>query len=192
MAGRIDYSNEAELQTLQSLGNEMFVLLENHADTENNFTLQNLDFKVSGASQHDREEHIKIAKLQRNLETFLGNLTIAVSAAESHLFYLQSTYFQSEYLYHIFEEETETEPILKDNFTEKELLDNRYEVVVKMNFEIVLVWVKYILEVQSLKENIAMLDDCKHIFETPKFIRIMDVAKNVLSESDYRYILIEL
>ncbi|MEN9521865.1 MAG: hypothetical protein RL065_242, partial [Bacteroidota bacterium] len=86
MAGCIDYKNETSLQMLKSLGREMFMLLDNHAYTENNFTLQNLDFKVSGASQHDREEHIKIAKLQRNLETLLDGLNTLISNDEAHLF----------------------------------------------------------------------------------------------------------
>jgi hypothetical protein len=192
MAGCIDYKDAMMLQALQSLGNEMFLLLENHAYTETNFTLEKLDFKVSGASQHDRDEHIKIAKLQLNLKALLANLNTDVSADESHLFYLQSTYFQSEYLYHIFEEETETEPIIKNHFTDEELLENKYEVVVKMNFEILLIWMKYIIEAQTIAENIAMLNDCKYIFESTKFVSIMDVAKSVLPESDFRYILIEL
>jgi hypothetical protein len=62
----------------------------------------------------------------------------------------------------------------------------------KMNFETLLIWMKYIMEVQSLQENISMLNGCKHIFESSKFIRIMEVVKIVLPEEDYRYILIEL
>jgi hypothetical protein len=192
MSGKIDYSNESELNNLKLLGNEMFMLLENHAYTENNFTLTSLDFKVSGASEHDREEHIKILKIQKKLASDLNNLTIATPLENGHQFYLQATYFQSEYLYHLFEEETETEPIIVEHFTEDELIRNRYDVLTKMNFEILLIWMKYIMEVQSVNENLAMLTDCKNIFESPKFIRIMDVVKNALSENDYRLILIDL
>lgn len=64
LAGKTDYENANEIESLFKLGKEVFTILTTHANDENDVSLKALEERLEGASQHDVGEHIRIHKGQ--------------------------------------------------------------------------------------------------------------------------------
>jgi len=78
-----------------------------------------------------------------------------------HLYYLAFSQFQSQYLDHIFEEETVTELLLQQHFTDEELIQHRTSVMRSFKFPMLLLWLNYIIPAQRDDENVAILSGLK-------------------------------
>jgi hypothetical protein len=65
--------------------------------------------------------------------------------------------FHSQYLEHIFEEETVTELFLQQYFTDEELIGHRNTVMQRLSFPVLLLWLKYIIPAQREEESLGML-----------------------------------
>lgn len=157
LAGQINYSTMEEVAQLQQLGNEMFTLLSHHLQTENEDLLFPLEQRVKGASEHDLHDHEELEKVQSKLEERLSQLNGKQDAEEGHAFYLSFTDFQSRYLAHILEEELVTEKLLLDNFSDEELNENRARIMQKVDFNVLMLSLKYIVPAQSEAENVELL-----------------------------------
>ena len=155
-AGQTNYENPNEVNQLKSLGSEMLLLLEDHVTIENEFILKPLGEKIPGASDHDLMEHEEIEKLQAQLKASM-NLLTGYDQTPGHQFYLDFTRFQSRYLLHILHEETETEKLLWNHFTDQELIHIKMNILKNIPTELQLIWWKYMIPAQNEIENIAML-----------------------------------
>lgn len=156
-AGQTNYESPDEVNQLKSLGNEMFLMLEEHVVIENEYVLKPLEERVPGASDHDLQEHEEIEESQALLKASMSMLSGYDDETIGHQFYLDFTQFQSRYLLHILHEEMETEKLLWDNFTDKELFDIKMNIIKSIPPDMQLIWWKYMIPAQNEIENIAML-----------------------------------
>lgn len=166
LAGTIDYSNEKELAALRLLGEDMFFLLENHLHHENTHTFQLIEKHRPGGAKFEYDDHERVEQIQHDLKRQL-NVTIT----DGHDFYLAACKFQSEYLNHIHHEETITEALLWELFTDEELINHRTEIMKNIDPNVLLKWLKYGIPACSLEGSIGMLKGFKagappEIFET--------------------------
>jgi hypothetical protein len=183
--GCADFQNHSELTQLKVLGREMFTLLNNHAHSENEYTLRHLEERVKGASTHDRQDHEQLEVIQDKLEQQLNGFTGGESSDEIHLFYLDVSHFHSQYLEHIHEEETVTELLLQQHFTDDELMTHRMEIMKSIDFPVLLLWMKYVIPAQPESESLLMLQGLKASAPPGAFEEVLAVIKNEMTPRRY-------
>jgi len=183
--GHTDFGNISDLTALKQLGNEMFILLNDHVHTENEHTLKHLEERVKGASQHDIDDHEKLEKVQTNLEQQLASFTGKETPDDIHAYYLDFSLFQSLYLEHIHEEETVTEILLQQHFTDEELIQHRNAIMQRLPFPVLRLWLKYIIQAQSETESFGMLSGLKMLAPNDAFDEIMATIKTQMSDERF-------
>lgn len=190
--GHTDFKESLQLRKLKLLGSDMFTLLKDHVNTENGHTLKHLEERVQGASEHDRHDHERLELTQDSLEHQLENFTGSESADEIHSFYLNFSMFQSQYLEHIYEEETVTELLLQQNFTDKELFQHRAAIMQKISFPVMLLWMKYTIPAQSEKESLGMLSGLKVSAPENAFEQVLRVIEAGMTTERYKSLIDKL
>ena len=159
LLGKVDLDNSAQLQELEQTGTDMFALLEDHVDSEDNYIFKHLEERAPGSCQPDREEHERLDTLQSELEARFTTLINNKDRDSQYQYYLDFSQFYALYLAHIFHEETEIEPLLHQHFTDEELILHRNEVTAKIPLPLLITWLKNIIAAQSRPENADMLKD---------------------------------
>lgn len=187
--GHTDIAEPAQLKHLKELGNEMFTLLNDHVHTENEHTLRHLEERAKGASRHDREDHERLESIQNSLEQHLKALTGRESPGEMHTFYLNFSMFHSEYLKHIYEEETVTELLLQKYFTDEELMQHRIAVMQRIEFPVLLLWLKYVVPAQPEDASVGMLSGFKANAPKEVFDKVLEVIKGELDAGRFKRLL---
>lgn len=183
--GYTDFTDSRQLQPLKHLGNEMFTLLNDHVHTENEHTLKHLEEKVKGSSEHDKADHERLESIQNSLQQQLETFRGTESNDAIHSFYLNFSMFQSQYLEHIFEEETVTELLLQQHFSDEELVQHRIAIMKKLEFPMLLLWLKYIIPAQSEPESIEMLSGLKSSAPKEAFDTVLNTLKHEMDPGRY-------
>jgi hypothetical protein len=186
LAGQTNFKNEQAVEKLKTLGNELFFLLTSHAHVEDEIILSALEEKLPGASDHDIQDHIKIEKLQHELELHLNSLNTSVTADEAYDFYLKFAAFHSHYLEHTDEEEMVTQKLIWENFSADEQLAMRMSIFAKMKSEDYLTWLKHIIPAQNETENLEMLDAVRVNIPAENFEGILKLLEKNMLEEDFR------
>lgn len=159
--GHTDFSDSEQLKALKRLGRELFALLNDHVHTENEHTLRHLEERAPRSGDHDRDDHQRLEAVQDELQQRLENCNGTETAEFAHIFYLDFSRFHSVYLEHIFEEETVTESLLQQHFSDEELTAHRNAIMQRMDFALLLLWLKYAIPSQQDADNAAMLTGMK-------------------------------
>jgi hypothetical protein len=157
LAGKTQYNNLSSVQKLKSLGSEVFHLLRDHTQTEENFILRPLEEKVPGAAAGDSADHKILDALELALEEKLAAFDGTQTDEEGHEFYLKFTDFHSEYLEHIAEEDRLTEVMMQQYFTDEELIGHQVQIMQQMDFKTLLLWFKFIVPARRSSENKQVL-----------------------------------
>jgi hypothetical protein len=185
LAGSTDYSSPTEISRLKQLGDKVFRLLSIHAKDENEVTLKHLEKRLPGASDHDRQDHELIEKKQEQLEIMHKQINETAEnenelQIRGSLFYTQFNDFHSIYLGHMAEEETVTQQLLWNHFTDEELADHRREILTLNPPGTLLDWFRFVLPAQNPKERAGLIKGFKMNAPSPFFREAMDVIKEVL------------
>jgi hypothetical protein len=183
--GQTDFASPSQLEYLKKLGNEMFLLLNDHVHTENEHTLKHLEERAKGASEHDKADHEKLESVQESLQKQLSGFSGKESSEDIHTFYLNFSMFQSQYLEHIFEEETVTELLLQQHFTDEELMQHRNSIMQRIEFPTLLLWLKYIIPAQSEADSCLMLSGLKVKASKEAFETVLNTIKGEMASTRY-------
>lgn len=192
LAGKTNFRNAEAIEKLKKAGNEMFFLLTSHAETEEKIVLSLLESKLPGASEHDKLDHLKIEKLQHELEIHLNLLSTSVNDDEAHEFYLKFASFFSLYLEHIDEEETVTQKLIWENLSVDEQLGIHTTIVGKMNPETYMIWMKHMFPAQNETENLAMLAAIQKNMPAERFAALMELLEDNMAEKDFSSLKLQL
>ncbi len=184
--GQTNFNHETAVEGLKKAGNEMFFLLTNHAETENNRILNVLEKKLPGASQHDIQDHIKIEKVQHELEVQLNMLDTSASANEVHNFYLKFTSFFSLYLDHIYEEETTTQKLIWENLSVEEQTGIHISIVSKMDPETYFIWLKHMFPAQNETGNVEMLNAIRQNIPEERFELLLGILEQNMGKEEFK------
>ncbi len=185
LAGTTNYTVIEEVERLKTVGDELFTLLKDHADNEEEYLLKPLEKRYNGGGQDDFAEHILIEKEQDDLKNALSELNGTQDNEYGHRFYLQCTHFQGHYLEHIFKEETITEPLLQKYFTDEELLKLDEPVRAKVALATLLLWLKYIAPATGEIENTVLFKQMKAVSPPDLFDSICNVIKPAMGEKAF-------
>ncbi|HYG15264.1 MAG TPA: cation-binding protein [Bacteroidia bacterium] len=186
-AGKTDYTNRAEIDTLYNIGKDVFKMLTVHAHDENNVTLKHLESKAPGASHDNMADHEAIEARQLELENQLEKIYKGpVSATVPSEFYSSLSQYISNYLLHMHSEETDTQQMLWLHFTDEELIGHRMEIMGKMEPEMLKLWIKYIVPAQSFQENTGFMGGFKKMAPQPFFESVMAMLEKHLNTTEFQ------
>ncbi len=190
LAGKTNYGNAAEIETLYLASKELFAMLDTHARDEENVTLAELEMRLPGSTQHDKDDHIEIHEAQHHL---LDLITDIYNTSRSGIdqkeagaeYYLALTEFHNKYLDHISQEERVTQLLLWEHFTDEELIGHRGRIMSKLEPAMLLTWFKYSAPAQSHPERVEVFSGFKKMAPEPFFNQGMGVLKEVLTSQEY-------
>lgn len=190
LAGKTDYSNPQEIESLHSLGTGVFKILTIHATDEDEITLAELEKRCPGCSDHDREDHKKIHVAQEKLETQLSRLynnrrSGGDLTGDGQEFYLSLSEFHGIYLEHTAEEERITQPLLWKHFTDDELAEHRSRIMAKNPPDTLLIWFRFVIPAQSHNERVGLLSGFRKMAPADFFAKGMGVIRRALSDFEY-------
>lgn len=190
LAGKTSYTNEQEVSRLFELGQAVFGILSIHARDENAVTLHELELKVPGASQHDLHDHKKIeamlAELEQQLEKLLQDARQGnASQDEGDLFYMRLNHFHATYLHHMHEEETETQPLLLQHFTDEELAGHRRKIMAGNPPETLLTWFRFVFPAQSQRDNLGLVQGFRANAPQAFFERAVQEIRKYMSKEEF-------
>ncbi len=197
LAGKTSSEDKNEMEQLHKLGKEVFLLLETHANDENNVTLKHLEARMKGASHHDLEDHIRIHVTQSRLEKMLDEMQEGVKAGNDvsvkcAAFYLDFSEFHSDYLRHMAEEERVTQQLLWDHFNDEELAAHRAEIMQSLLPETLLLWFRYVAPAQTRHEREVLFRGVKTNMPGAFFESARQVLQEVLNAEEYKALMAEL
>jgi hypothetical protein len=190
LAGKTDYSNQAEVAQLFRLGEDVFKILRIHATDENEVTLAELEQRCAGSSGHDLDDHEHIHRAQDSLEKLLADIYANSEAGrdvvqDGEEFYLAFSEFYGTYLEHTAEEERVTQPMLWKHFTDEELASHRGKIMARNPPQTLLTWFRFVIPAQSHKERMGLLAGFKKMAPASFFNEGMQVIKQVLTEKEF-------
>lgn len=189
-AGSIDYANREAVIELKQRFEEIGLLLEEHAASENNFILPALEARVPGSTAHDAEDHEELHQLQDSLLAQLNHILDAgISDQETrqlgYAFYQGLSRLQAGHLEHMLEEETGTQVLMWQHFTDEEMLQIHGQVIRSIAPPVMLTWMKYILPAQAPEERLQLLGGLQANAPEPFFRQVLEVARAVLPLQAY-------
>ncbi|HMS66225.1 MAG TPA: hemerythrin domain-containing protein [Ignavibacteria bacterium] len=186
-AGKADYNKKSDIDKLSAFLKDAVMILNTHAEHENNVPLKYLELKIPGSSAHDKEDHERIETEMYKIEEKFKEISSAAGDrnSEGNNFYEQISDFHSKYLQHMLEEERVTQPLLWKNFTDEELHQQEIEIRSSIPPGDMLVWMKYMMPASRDNVRLLMLSGIKQMAPPEFFNAIMGVTKSVLSSEEY-------
>lgn len=190
LAGKTDYTDASEVANLHRLGEDVFRILNSHANEENDVLLAELELRCPGASKYDVDDHEKIHAVQSRLEKLLTTIFEQANAGadttdQGEEFYLALSEFHGVYLEHTAEEERITQPLLWKHFTDEELAGHRGKIMGRTSPETLLTWFRFIIPAMTHKEGVGLLSGFKKVAPPAFYNEGMAVIKKVLTDAEY-------
>ncbi|HMT10005.1 MAG TPA: hemerythrin domain-containing protein [Ignavibacteria bacterium] len=164
--GKCDFNDPKDVNELHSLGKDLFMMLTTHANDENSIILAELEAKLPGASKHDTDDHERLEADQNAIEKLLDEIKELAgkkpdSTGMGSELYMKFSRFHGEYLLHTVEEESETQRLLWENFTDEELHGMRGRIIGKFTPETFEKWQSFIMPAITQQDLLMMLGGMK-------------------------------
>jgi hypothetical protein len=197
LAGKTDYTNTQQVEQLYNLGQDIFIFLTDHARSENDVSLAELELRCPGSSKHDMDDHVVIHEAQHKLEKLLLKIYTGSKAGkdvteDGEEFYLAFSEFTSNYLAHTAEEERVTQELLLKHFTDEELLVHRGKIMSKIPPQTIVTMLKYIVPAQNHEERVGLLSGFKKMAPEPAFKQAMTIVESAMDPHEFKLLSEEL
>jgi len=189
LAGKTDYSCQGSIQVLQTLGSEIFLLLQDHTYTENTYILAPLEERNPGFTLSYLDHHAEIDKQEKSLYNRLMTFNGGQTKEEGHQYYLDLCDFQSTYLRHIDTEDVELETAMQKYFSDEELIGHQIEIMKAMSFDTLLLWFKYIVPARRPDENAQVLIGYKSAASVESYNKVLDLIQNEINDTEMNTLL---
>lgn len=189
MLGKCDFNSPVDIAKLHSLGKDLFMMLSSHANDENTLILAALEEKVPGSSKHDMEDHERLEHDQDAIEKLLDDIKELNSKGQDALgtgaeLYMKFSRFHGEYLLHTVDEETETQRLLWENFTDQELHMIRGKIIGRFTPEAFEKWQSYIMPAITQSDLLMMLGGMK-ANAPEQFTKLVVMAEKFLPAEEF-------
>ncbi|MDH5370101.1 MAG: hemerythrin domain-containing protein [Gammaproteobacteria bacterium] len=186
IAGNTNCSDQDSINTLKSLAEEVFTLLELHAHSEETVVLSALEAKVPGSSDENIAEH---AQLEKEIEAMKQELIPITSDSPPSLvsnFYGAVSNFYSNYLAHMAMEESKMNTIIWENFTDDELMEQHGKIMSSLTPEQIMMWFKYIIPALNHFERTIIMGGFKANAPTPFFNMVLDMLSGLIKQKEHQ------
>lgn len=189
MLGKCDFNSKQDVEKLHSLGKDLFMMLSTHANDENSIILAELEARAAGSSKHDMDDHERLEKDQDAMEKLLDEIKEVSSKGgnaeeKGAELYMRFAKFHGDYLLHTVAEETDTQRLLWENFTDPELHSIRGRIISKFTPEAFEKWQSFILPAITHNDRSFMLAGMKA--NAPQvFQKLMVMAEKYLPKDEF-------
>lgn len=189
LLGKCDFNNSEDVTKLHSLGKDVCMLLNSHANDENTIVLAELESKVPGSSKHDMDDHERLEYDQDAIEKLLDDIKevqnneVDTSGMGAEL-YIKFAKFHGEYLLHTVGEETDTQRQLWENFTDAEIHGMRGRIIGRFTPEAFEKWQAFILPAITHNDRVIMFGGLK-ANAPEQFTKMMVMAEKFLPAEDF-------
>ena len=189
LLGKCDFNNSVDIAKLHSLGKDVFMMLSTHANDENSVILTALEEKIPGSSKQDMEDHERLEQEQDAIEKLLDdikelNAKGAEASGSGAELYIKFSKFHGDYLLHTVEEETETQRLLWENFTDQELHAMRGKIIGRFTPEAFEKWQSYIMPAITQSDLLMMLGGMK-ANAPEQFTKLVVMAEKFLPAEEF-------
>jgi hypothetical protein len=183
-----DFTDDAEVSTLQTKAAEMVYFLIDHGHKEDTFYLAPLEQRAPGATAHDAADHVEIEarihQLGRSYEG-LSSFPAEERVAAGRRLYFEYNRFISDYLMHMDEEEHQTTEQFYQHFTDDELRAMEGATIASMDPADTARALGYMIPSIDATTRIAWIRSVKQVAPPPAFNLLMGVANQTLSPEAY-------
>jgi hypothetical protein len=184
-AGRLNCADPVKVDKLCRLVEDVFALLSDHLEGENEITLAELELKSKGCSTYDRNEHKELSFLQQQLRGLSKRMRNGSSLEEkAEEFHLSLSEFQGSYLLHLAQEERVTQVLLWDFFTDEELLQQQTRLMRRRSPEILATWFRFTIPAQNARVRKLFLENLKHL-DVTCLCQAKDALRRILTKSEF-------
>ncbi len=187
--GKCDFNNSNDVNRIHSLGKDLCMLLNIHANDENTIILAELEAKLPGSSKHDMDDHERLERDQDAIEKLLDEIKELNAKGEDAVgmgaeLYMKFSKFHGEYLLHTVDEETDTQRLLWENFTDPELHAIRGRIISKFTPEVFEKWQSYIMPAITQSDIVMMMGGMRTA-APEQFTKLMAMAEKYLPADEF-------
>lgn len=146
-AGKTDFQNKEEWNRLKNLSADVFRLLEIHARDEEAVSLKYLGKIDPAYSEKDLKTHALLEKEILTIKEYFEQDELSDFQNGNELkkeLYKSLIRFQTHYLVHMEEEETETQSNLWKEFSDADLENHRKEIMTSLAVDDLKLWIRYV------------------------------------------------
>lgn len=185
-AGNTNCSDPEALTRLRELTNEIFTLLDQHAQVEESFILPALESKVPGSTEHNVIEHELLDAEFSALQSLFNTMAVESAPAVLAHFYAAFSVFQAKYLAHMEMEESKMNPLFWDNFSDEELLGVQGQVMAWLTPDQKMMWFKYMIPAMNPVERVVLLSGVKANAPQPFLDAVLSQASQRLTKNEHQ------
>ena len=145
---------------------------------------------MPGSAAHDEADHEELHQLQDSLLAQLNHILDSNHTGQEarqlgYAFYQGLSRLHAGHLEHMLEEETVTQVLMWQHFTDEEMMQIHGQVIRSIAPPVMLAWMKYILPAQTPDERLQLLGGMQASAPAPFFRQVLGVAREVLPVSAY-------
>lgn len=184
-AGNTTCSDADSLGKLKEIGNEVFILLELHAHSEETVVLPALEKKVPGSTTDNIEEHKQLEKEIEKLKEQLNSISADSPPDATASFYTHVANFHSNYLSHMAMEESKMNQLIWANFTDADLMGQHGQIMSTLKPEQIMMWFKYIVPALNHFERTIIMGGFKANAPAPFVESVFTMLSGLLEKDEY-------
>lgn len=183
-ASKADVSDEASIQRLKSLSEQITLLLELHQEAEDEFVLPAIEAKVPGATEHNESEHHRLHQIVVDIQNQTSALEAGDAMMATSRLFTTVGQFMSDYIRHMDEEEQDMNQVIWDNFTDEEILGWQGQIMGKLTPEQKMMWFRFIVPALNPMERQIMLGGVKQNVPPEAYQGILNMLSRYMSEEE--------
>lgn len=182
-AGALNVNHPEEIDELVALTEEVSELLSHHLHAEEDVVLPQLEARVPGSTQSNREEHIEMERLEHEMVDKAHQLKANPNLFTANELYDQVNLFVREYFGHMHDEETRINQLIWDNFEDAEILEWHGQILSGFTPEVMFKWFKYMIPSLFPEEQSVLLGAFKQNAPPQAYVATLEGLKPYLAQS---------
>ena len=185
VSGSTDYSDEASLNALKTLAQEIVELLRHHAVAEETVILPALEEKVPGSTARNVEEHKALEEEISEFVRQLESITVTSEPASGAKYYESVSRFFANYLNHMAMEESDMNPLIWENFSDEEIMSWQGRIMSTLTPAHISSFFKYMVPALNPFERNIMLGGFKANAPAAFFDSVIGMLKEHMTELEH-------
>ncbi len=190
-SGNCDLQEPYSIQRLQKCAQDLQCLCKDHETNEEQFIFKPLFQRTETDLRPWQHQHAELSELTGKLfEKILRALPS--DAEELYKLHLEISATQARYLDLMYWEDTVIEPLMREHFTDQEMIEHQVSIMEKTSPETLLLWFQYIVPARQLSENIQVLKAYRDHVSHDAFDRVIEVLKHSMELQSYKNLLVAI
>jgi iron-sulfur cluster repair protein YtfE (RIC family) len=189
-AGKVDFSQLQDAVALKNKMVEVFALVKSHSHHEDDICFADLDKIAPNATQHDRDEHIRLHNRLDDLTNSIKTIIDCIKMGQNEINTRRAIYtdlcnLHAEMLIHMMEEERDTQPVFWQYMTDEQLQAFEPRIMSNMTPELSATWLRYIIPALPYAELVGMFTGMQATAPPFVFEANMRLAQEILTVAEF-------